>query len=777
MEKYLYNHKQLTTIESDRIIFGINDINNTHAIILKGGLWMESSFACFRLSAGNVCGLIDPLFEKYNFTYNAEDEVTFCPLNLEKKSYKNIFIKDPSYIRVFLSSYQYQLKQILWIYDQYSKISAQCFSKLLLGNNKLNRLNGEYKVDLNELGKIELFREEININQFNPEDENYLREFVALDSEELSALVLQSYEAASRLIVCTKHISDNIFEYTCNLKKIFDKLLDLYAGNNETNLFDNLYRFGLSILRQGGSIESVVNDMDSVIVSVQNFILISKEDFGIDLPIDIDVLNEKRQSLFKPIFELNEIQDFSINKPDVIEDTIPDFENLTEQILDFAGYSQNEKTEFVNSLNGYRVHQKNRFSKDMARNYIKKFEEDYLSLYERVYKASKEANDIPVFIIMFLDYGILSEKFFDEEDILKIYLIAKSNRYKGERNIYTFREWLDTIYNGQNEPSKNELDTDYFDYIRNYKKMHTLSSEEEKAMKEDVNAKISYEINNFLKSNLRLLFASNSNYCPFVNEFDYSSDFTSMITTAAEIIAAVDRWLSIDFTLFFRDQITSIKHHGENVRFIYKKEVMPNLIVLPIYGVKCSMWQEIADRNKNKPARIAIPMYKAGTVDDQLLYAFGRYRWEFTRTDMGTRWNDIRFKSLTSEYNDYIMFYRKNKNLSEITKNKIKDKLLSSRNNTTEMFLNDYVNYIKYESTGASRLNKESRRILGIYCPFTKELRKSLSLNPMFEDIMNQSEVKLHNEYKEINNRVVKLENEGTKVNKEIKDYLKRIGK
>ena len=38
----------------------------------------------------------------------------------------------------------------------------------------------------------------------------------------------------------------------------------------------------------------------------------------------------------------------------------------------------------------------------------------------------------------------------------------------------------------------------------------------------------------------------------------------------------------------------------------------------------------------------------------------------------GTAWNDIKVKSLTSEYSDYLQFYRKNRELSEERKEKLK---------------------------------------------------------------------------------------------------------
>ena len=89
----------------------------------------------------------------------------------------------------------------------------------------------------------------------------------------------------------------------------------------------------------------------------------------------------------------------------------------------------------------------------------------------------------------------------------------------------------------------------------------------------------------------------------------------------------------------------------------------------------------------------------------------GAFRWELCRTVQGTYWNDVREKSLTSEYCDYVQFYKKNRELSEEVKEKIKAQLQKARNNTREMFVKDYEVWVKNECMGMSRVNKVVRSI------------------------------------------------------------------
>ena len=118
-----------------------------------------------------------------------------------------------------------------------------------------------------------------------------------------------------------------------------------------------------------------------------------------------------------------------------------------------------------------------------------------------------------------------------------------------------------------------------------------------------------------------------------------------------------------------------------------------------------------------------------------MLETVGRYRWEICRKILGVRWNDIRERSLTSEFYDYLQFYRKNRDLSQQAKEKVKAELVHAKNNYREVFVADYMNWMKHESQGNLRLNKVARRIIAEYVPFRKEVSRSLEANLMFKDL------------------------------------------
>ena len=113
---------------------------------------------------------------------------------------------------------------------------------------------------------------------------------------------------------------------------------------------------------------------------------------------------------------------------------------------------------------------------------------------------------------------------------------------------------------------------------------------------------------------------------------------------------------------------------------------------------------------RDTSARFLFPIFTAVDIDDMMVDTVGRYRWEICRKIQGVHWNDIREKSLTAEYCDYLQFYRKNRELSTEAKEKIKSALLRGRNNYREVFVKDYQNWMKYESKGKRPPQQDRKR-------------------------------------------------------------------
>ena len=122
---------------------------------------------------------------------------------------------------------------------------------------------------------------------------------------------------------------------------------------------------------------------------------------------------------------------------------------------------------------------------------------------------------------------------------------------------------------------------------------------------------------------------------------------------------------------------------------------------------------------------------------------------------------------------DYIQFYRKNNELSEERKEKLKLQIQRNRNNSREIFASDYEAWIKGEAMGALRLNKYVREILATYCPFSKQIRDKIRMQPLFEDAMARYNRNKAKKVHELELRYHALQKDQIELTKELVDTMK----
>ena len=296
----------------------------------------------------------------------------------------------------------------------------------------------------------------------------------------------------------------------------------------------------------------------------------------------------------------------------------------------------------------------------------------------------------------------------------------------------------------------------------------------EKQMRDYANnreMKVKFEIQNMFTSGNRVTYGRVSTFCPILGENDLINSVDKMLVTAQKIEDAMNKVRKVDFSVFYRGVVFSDPDKGINREEIMK-EVLPNIILMPNAGTRAMMWQETAGVRRDTPARYMFPIFTAVDLDDMMVETTGRYRWEICRKIQGVHWNDIRDKSLTAEYCDYIQFYKKNHDLSTEAKEKIKSALLRGKNNYREVFVKDYQNWIKYESKGSFRLNKVSREILVTYCPFSKEIREELKSNPMYQNAWQKYDILITKKIQRIKGVYDKYQKAGGKITDELKDNL-----
>ncbi len=402
----------------------------------------------------------------------------------------------------------------------------------------------------------------------------------------------------------------------------------------------------------------------------------------------------------------------------------------------------------------------------------KRLTQSFYDVYQRVFlKVVKDESQLTPILEMFLNFGFMDVQMAGEENANILYDLTEHLHVCRLEHIYTIYDWLKSVYEGKNEPSKNEFDMDYPAYLADLKKNGKITQEQQRKLMGNNESKVRYELQNMFVSGNRVTYGKISTFCPILAEYDLINAIDKMLVTAQKLEAALDKVRAIDYSVFYREVQFSDPDHGIN-RELIMKEILPDIILMPNAGTRAQMWQETAGVRRDTSARFLFPIFTAVDLEDMMIDTMGRYRWEICRKIQGVRWNDIREKSLTAEYCDYLQFYRKNHELSQEAKEKIKSALLRGRNNYREVFVKDYQNWIKYESKGSYRLNKVTREIMLSYCPFARSIRQELVTNPMYEGALHRFDISNAKKVQRIQGVYDKYQKAGGVLTQELEENL-----
>ena len=441
-------------------------------------------------------------------------------------------------------------------------------------------------------------------------------------------------------------------------------------------------------------------------------------------------------------------------------------------ILKYASYDEEKCKRAVMMIEEYRELPDMYSTSDEVRKLRRDIAKMFYDVYIRVFKRSVKQSKIPTIVKMFLNFGFMDVTLAGEDNVSELYELAETIEEKCKSsNVYTAYEWLKSIYAGENEPSKNEFDLDYVGYLREQKRMGEITAAQEKAFLDDNWNKTVYEMDNMFKSTNRATYGKFATFQPALCEEDLINSPTSMLITVDRLNDALDYLRSVDYSLFYHEIVFSDPDHGITKETL-QKEILPYIILMPNAGSRSMMWQETAGSRRDTPARFIMPILTVVEPREMMTELCGRYRWEMCRKIQGMRWNDVTERSLTSEYCDYMQFYRKNHDLSAETKEKIKNALVKAKNNYREVFVKDYQCWIKYEAKGSCRLNKVAREIVFTYCPFSKDIRKVLEGNPMYQNLFEKYEIFKQRKLRHVMNFYDKYQKSGGTITQEMQDNL-----
>lgn len=453
-----------------------------------------------------------------------------------------------------------------------------------------------------------------------------------------------------------------------------------------------------------------------------------------DLPIENkEILQARQNAFFQHTVAIDD--DPYGNKKAEAEANAPVFPDAMEEILAFAKVPESFQGPFVERMKRFAVAKPDTLDEEIQ-NLKARLTEDFYALYTAVFERTLEIETIPDPVRLFLYFGYIDDAMAGPANVRKLLKYAAVLE-QTKAPMYSFYHWLLAIYHGEKQPSRNEFEIDYSDYVRVQKTNLNLTNAETAALENDFMAKVRYELANMFPSGNKAAFGRIGAFFPFFLKSNVLMDLDSSFVTLDKLASALEVVQKVDYSVFYRPTLDK-----ENMAVMGKLpvhlEFLPDIILMPGIGVRGVMWQEIECRVRASASRMLFSAFYQEDFQTGFIRLCGEYRWEMCKRIQGGRWNDISDASLTSEYFDYIQFYRKNHDLSAEAKEKVRISLQRAKNSFKEMFIRDYLVWILYEGNGSPRLNKVARRILFTYCPFPNEITLKLLQNPMYLELLQR---------------------------------------
>lgn len=364
--------------------------------------------------------------------------------------------------------------------------------------------------------------------------------------------------------------------------------------------------------------------------------------------------------------------------------------------------------------------------------------QNFFTIYEAAFfKSLTEGITIPAEVKMFFLFGFVDEELAGEENTANLYKHAVL--WEDDKNglILPAYDWLKKIYRGEVPPSKDEFDNDWPDHLKEEVRQGNIKQPEADAMLNDPAAMARFELHNMIANANKMTYGSIFSYIPAFYAQAVSRPLDTCIASAEKVTKALNHIRAIDFSCFYRPAYASYPLLKIN-RFDYNKEVLPYIILLPNYGSRGIMWQEIEGRKRTTPAHMVLSIFHSEDLETTLIRMCAQFRWEMCKRIQGVHYSDVTELSLTSEYCNYLQFYKKNSTLSADMKEKVKSALKRHGNNYSKVFAAEYEQFVKHESEGLPRLNKVSREILFKYCTFGRDYRDALAINPQYKPLLDR---------------------------------------
>lgn len=709
------------------------------AMIIKGRVLIHNEGTRIIMGSGAFLGINDLFTGKYQSTYTACDDLLIYVYPVKRVEELDLVLSsNKDYHGFMVASFYKMIYELDQIYQGILKNGSELYQFLKDTSQACQSLAARKGVKLKPSERIQNLATLDGDLELISDKVKYYNECRNLPIEVVKAFysygnAITQYQIEDQVNVVNQQIED-----LKELAREYITMAECLVDDSDTCLFRLIAEMALLMDGSTNFNNELMDMMDSIIEEINNAELFSERMLGKKLKVNRKKMEEIYHLLLTGNKDNTEnAQIYLKYSKDDSKLALEELEESFVHILDYAGITgeraEEMKTAMLNFINLNDKSSSDDSTRRIRRNLTGDFYEIYKPVFLRAYKEKK----VPRYIDLFLKYGYADERLLTKEQLLSLYFLPEEEPEQALCKVYDIKAWLTLIYEGKKEPSKNEFDQEYSEMLVSLKKQGRLTEKNMQEWMVDPVKKLEYEIDNMFRYNNRTTNGQITSFVPVLHKDQWSNGIERLLITSAKVNEAIASILKIDYSLFDREVIYTNKEKNIVKEYAIKR-VFPDIILMPNVGSNGIMWQEISGKRRDTSGRFLLPIFSDINIGILLIRICGRYRWELCRTIEGSAWNDISNKSLTSEYSDYLQFYRKNKDLSEEKKERVKQQIQKGRNNNREIFVIDYEHWIHYEASGALKLNKPVREIMATYCPFSKELREQLKLQPLFEEAMTR---------------------------------------
>lgn len=749
---------EIKEIPQGQIIMESGQKIETLYLIVKGTVRAAYSGGKYILNSGDVVGLCGLDQGTAILEYSAEEAVSVIEYPYDGVKLADSLLNNFEGVKYFVISHFRQIYELFRLYKRlqsecgnlyeylvgsYREYTALCekynaFQEELPGLGDISPLSLEKDIPDWMIGYYVTLKKTLKAWEFDKESNDFAYGFLLRTSEDMRTVAgLCSQMQAYKQKICSYFVAEK--------------------GTDLLELFVSLY--GKAVAKDGAEGESVAV-LDKKLRDMLK--ILENQGYG-----QYSFYQSRKHAFENRMSAISQMCAGSADGDQSDAQAPEELAGSLHKILAYAKCDNDLSAAFMEHIQRYKqITNKNGTEEDI-RSLRQKLTKEFYQVYNEAFKNSLEDTNIPMVVRMFFNFGYVDEELAGEKNAAYLARIINLLPTDPEKGVYSIYEWLMAVYRGEKEPSRNEFDLDYAAYLVEQRKTGNITQKEEKELLTDKRARVIYELENVFPMVNKMTFGRISTFCPIFSEHNVMKPLDTILVSADKIRIALENIRSKDFGAYYRETLFTAPEQGVTKEFV-NVEILPDFILTPNVGVRGVMWQEIEGKRRTTPARMMSSIFQLEDLSAIIIRLTGEFRWEMCKRVQGARWNDVSERSLTSEYFDYIQFYRKNQELSTDAKEKIKTDMGRAKNSFKEMFIMDYMVWVLFESNGSPRMNKVARSILYSYCPFTAQIREKLKENPMYREISERYEIRMGQKRHRMENICQKLRSLGKPIPEEI---------